>query len=67
MFLKDDFSSIKKMNKFISKVMSSIYLKWTWEHSKNFCLKWSIFIIKQNINKKLAKFTCKPQLAFFIC
>ena len=34
----------------------------------NFCLKWSFFIIKQNyINKKSQKFTCKPQLAYFIC
>ena len=34
----------------------------------NFCLKWSFFVLKQNdINKKSQKFTCKPQLTYFIC
>ena len=43
-------------------------LKGTWGQSNNFCWKWSFFIIKRNDNyKKLRKFTCKPQLTYFVC
>ena len=43
-------------------------LKGTWDQSNNFCLKGAFFIIKQNsITKKIKKFTCKPQLAYFAC
>ena len=36
--------------------------------SNNFCLNWSFFVIKQNdMNQSFQKFTCKPQLAYYVC
>ena len=44
------------------------HLKGTWGQSNKFWLKWSFFIIKRNdIYKKFQKFTCKPQLTYFVC
>ena len=49
-------------------IIGNDFLKGTWGQSNNFCLKWSFFIIKQNdMYKKLQKFTCKPQLTYFVC
>ena len=47
---------------------SGICLKETWGQNNSFCLKWSFFMLKQNcIYKKFQKFTCKPQLSYFVC
>ena len=53
----------------ISKVsFLSFFLKGTWGQSNNFCLKLSFLFIKQNgINQDFQKFTCKPQLAYYVC
>ena len=43
-------------------------LKGTGGQSNDFCLKESFFVIKENdIYKKFQKFTCKPQLTYFVC
>ena len=34
------------------------------EKVRSFSLKWSRLVIKENINLKFQKFTCKPQLAY---
>ena len=43
-------------------------LKGTWGQSINFYLEWLFCTKKQNdINQKFQKFTCKPQLLYYVC
>ena len=43
-------------------------LKGTWGQSNNFCVKLSFLTMKQiGSNQNFQKFTCKPQLAYYVC
>ena len=48
--------------------VKNLFLMGTWGESNNFALKCSLLIIKQNgTNQIFQTFTCKPQLAYYVC